>query len=94
MIRKFIIASLLVVGGPAFAHSKSTDMTCAAAANTVASQGAVVLYYGDGLYDRFVAHQGHCERDEVAAPAWIPTADNAQCFVGYTCEQRNDSGAN
>lgn len=78
-----------VMAPAAFAHPLTLDMSCAEAKATVDSEGAIVLRTGLHTYDRFVAHQGYCMRSEVTKPAWVPTNDSAQCFVGYTCGQRN-----
>jgi hypothetical protein len=63
----------------------SLAMTCGQAAALVSSRGAIVLGTGRYLYDRFVHHRGFCAITEATKPAWVPTADTPQCFVGYTC---------
>jgi hypothetical protein len=73
----------------------TTRMSCAAARALVMRQGAIVLGTGRSLYDRnapplfdrYVNSQAYCKRDEVTEPAFVPTADNPQCFLGYTCRQ-------
>ena len=64
----------------------SPGLRCGDVANLVSLNGARVITTGDGTYDRYVAAQRYCTRGETTKPAWIPTADNPQCFVGYTCE--------
>jgi hypothetical protein len=86
-----VLASILMAAGPALARPNTTAMTCSKAHSLVQSHGAIVLSTGTWTYDRFVAHQGHCMLGEVTRPAWVPTRDNAQCFVGYTC-QHDDRG--
>jgi hypothetical protein len=44
-----------------------------------------VLGTGGHTYDRFVHHRGFCLITETTKPAWVPTRDTPQCFVGYTC---------
>jgi hypothetical protein len=73
----------------------TTRMSCAAARVLVMREGAIVLGTGHSLYDRnapplfdrYVNSQAYCKRDEVTEPAFVPTADNPQCFIGYTCRQ-------
>lgn len=87
---KTLIIALAFASTPAFAMPSTLNMTCAQAANLVASHGAIVLRTGAYTYDRYVAHQGFCALGETTKPAWVPTADSAQCFIGYYCGQRND----
>ncbi len=65
----------------------TTRMTCAAAADTVRRYGAIVLHSGPNIYDRYVNAQNFCLRDEIMKPSWVPSADRAQCFVGYRCQR-------
>lgn len=85
---KTAIALLIALGASAAsARTYTTQMTCAEARNLVEANGAVVLYERPHIYDRYVAHQGFCMYGEVTRPAWIQTADDNQCFVGYVCRQ-------
>ena len=65
----------------------SPPLTCQAARQIVASRGAAVLSTGGYAYDRYVSSNRFCALGETTEPAWIPTADSAQCFVGYRCRQ-------
>lgn len=73
--------------GPTHTRINSRGMSCASVQNAVAANGAVILYYGEGLYERVVAHQGYCSRpaNDETKPFWAPAADG-WCFAGYTCE--------
>jgi hypothetical protein len=85
---KFAMTSLLLLmGSEAWAQSRlvSTTLTCSRAAGLVASQGAGVLGTGTYTYDRYVSGSNFCVRSEPTMPAWVPTLDNPQCFVGYLC---------
>ena len=91
---KFLSAMLLagLAAGPAMAQSVggrpyTPRMSCAAAHALVARSGAIVLGTGPDLYDRYVSGGGSCSIDLVAKPAFVPSADNPQCMVGYTCEK-------
>jgi hypothetical protein len=64
---------------------QSTAMTCRQAASLVFSRGAVVLGTGGATYDRFVRDRSFCEITEATRPAYAPTRDDPQCFVGYRC---------
>ena len=72
-------------GALAQGRPSSTSMTCAAAANFVASRGAVVIGTGGDTFERAVAHQGFCLRGQDTRPLFSPTRDNNACFIGYYC---------
>jgi hypothetical protein len=59
---------------------------CRAVADAVATRQAVALGTGEGKYDRHVSSAAQCFRDQALTPGWAPSADNASCFIGYTCE--------
>jgi len=84
-----MILALALASPSAFAMPNATRLSCAAATNLVAQHGAIVLRTGEFTYDRYVAHAGFCGSESSAKPAWIATADSAQCFVGYYCGQDN-----
>jgi hypothetical protein len=75
---------------PAFAQGRpdTTRMQCRAAAALVSARGAIVLSTGPNTYDRYVRGDGFCLPDEVTRPAFVPAADNPQCFIGYYCLSR------
>ena len=82
--------------GPTNVHVYSYKMKCAAVQTAVANNGAVILHYGKGLYERVVTDGSYCNSAarQFAEAFWAPTKDNAQCFVGYTCEDSNGGGSN
>jgi hypothetical protein len=71
-------------------------MSCAAARALVTARGAIVLGTGSSLYDRnapplydrYVVSRAYCSSTQVVEPAFVPTTDNRQCFIGYTCRER------
>lgn len=83
-------AGLFVEAAQAQGRPDSLRMSCASARGLVSTRGAVVLGSGPDIYDRYVAAQGFCQRDEITKPAWVPTADTRQCFVGYRCQRVDD----
>ncbi|MBB4039958.1 putative membrane protein [Microvirga flocculans] len=70
-------------------HPMTLRMACAQARALVATQGAIVLSTSPFTYDRYVGAYGYCALGEIATPAWVPTADVAECPVGYRCLGRN-----
>jgi hypothetical protein len=89
-VRPFLLAfalSLLAAEALAQARPLSTRMSCRQAAGLIQSRGALVLGTGVHTYDRFVRDRSFCEITEFADPAFAPTLDNPQCFVGYTCKE-------
>jgi hypothetical protein len=87
MLRILLACTACLVATSALAQPRpsSVAMTCAQAAGLVASRGAIVLGTGGYTYARFVHHRGFCLITETTKPAWVPTRDTPQCFVGYTC---------
>ena len=90
-ISLFAADAFWAMSAEAFAQSRplTTRMSCAQAKGLVASQGAVVLNTGPLTYDRYVGSSSACALGEVMEPAWVPTADSAQCPIGYRCASRN-----
>jgi hypothetical protein len=82
----------LCAASPCLAQARpnTTTMSCKAAAGVVDAQGAVVLSTGPTTYDRYVASKSFCQFDEILRPAFVPTADNPQCFIGYYCYPNED----
>lgn len=86
-MKTLLFTACLLVAAVAHARPDSMNMTCAEAKNLVDAHGAIVIGTGPHIYDRYVAHGGYCMSGEVAKPAWIETADDFQCMVGYRCAQ-------
>jgi hypothetical protein len=86
---KTVFASLVIAGMSTSALAQPTattlNMTCDQARQIVASQGAVVLHTSPTTYDRYVRDSSFCAHSATAQPAWIRTADSAQCPVGGIC---------
>jgi hypothetical protein len=79
------ITALLHTGAFAQSRPLTTEMTCRQTKSLVTGSGGIVLSTGQQTYDRYVRSQAFCLPAEFAQPAWVPTADTPQCFVGYTC---------
>lgn len=82
----------ILVGASVAAHARTDARTlsCQAAKDLVYGSGAIVLTTGPNTYDRYVAAQSYCAFPLVAMPAWIATADNPRCAVGFLCTQKKD----
>jgi hypothetical protein len=82
---KPILIAVAIAGLATGAHAQSgpttLSMTCAQARGAVTSQGAIVLRTGPTTYDRYVRDSSFCALQETAWPAWVRTADIAQCPV-------------
>ncbi|WP_210381301.1 hypothetical protein [Microvirga zambiensis] len=90
-ISLFTAVAFVTLSAEAFAQSRplTTRMSCSQAKGLVAAQGAIVLSTGPLTYDRYVRTSSACALGEVIEPAWVPTADSAQCPIGYRCASRN-----
>jgi len=79
------LIAIAIAGMATGVHAQSgpttLSMTCAQARGIVASQGGVVLRTGPTTYDRYVRDSSFCALQETAWPAWVGTADVAQCPV-------------
>jgi len=84
-----LAAVAVLVPLSAQARPYTPAMTCNATAATVARQGAIVLDTGPHTYDRYVRDRSFCEITEYVRPEWVRTADNPQCFIGYTCTEQS-----
>lgn len=85
---------LVVAASAAFAQSRLDSLTasCDTVSRTVQQRGAAIIGTGRFVYDRFVSHAGYCALAQITEPAWLRTADNPQCFVGYRCRDRGPRG--
>jgi hypothetical protein len=88
MMRFALSLMLMLTAGSVLAQSRpsSPDRTCAANRQSVVANGAIVLGTGGHTFDRFVRDRGFCQHGEFLEPAWVPSRDAAQCFVGYRCK--------
>lgn len=97
MMRAYVRACLMTGGllvgmtMASAAHAQNrpntVNMSCEQAQSIVQRSGAVVLGTGGQSYDRYVRSRAFCTPSEVTKPAWAPTADVAQCFIGFRCEE-------
>ena len=78
---------LLIVDAAQAQQANTTRMSCAAAQQLVTRQGAIVLRTSATTYNRYVSSRAYCMRTEINEPAFVPAADDRQCFVGYTCRE-------
>jgi hypothetical protein len=89
MKRSILVLVLVLAAFPAHAISRynSMGMSCAAARDRIAEEGAVILRYHSArhpnlaLYDRYVSHGGMCALGQGAVVDSVPTRDNPHCVV-------------
>jgi hypothetical protein len=84
-----LLAGVLFAASAAHAQNRpnTVNMSCAQAQSIVTRSGAIVLGTGGQSYDRYVSSRAYCTPSEITKPAWVPTADVAQCFIGFRCEE-------
>jgi hypothetical protein len=68
----------------------TSQRTCGANRQLVLKDGAVVLDTGPTTYARFVKSGAECMVDQFPEPAWVPSSNNPQCFIGYRCKDGSD----
>jgi hypothetical protein len=86
LIALIAIAIAIAAPGAASAETYTPALACRSVEALVTQHGSAILYTGGGAYDRYVRDQGECQRDEELRPGYARAADNASCFVGYTCQ--------
>jgi hypothetical protein len=87
-----IITGLLATTSIAQSSGHRPDtryMNCGAAISLIQGKGAAILRTGAHTYDKYVANHAYCARDEALKRAYVPTADNRRCNVGYRCVEKN-----
>jgi hypothetical protein len=83
--------ALVTTGALAQVGPSTTGRPCAADRALVNARGAAVLSTGQYSYGRFVRDSRYCQVDQYLQPAWVPSDDTAQCFVGYRCADGPDN---
>jgi hypothetical protein len=88
MIRPALAVLLALSTTAASAQPRLSSVTqpCGASQQYVFARGAVVLGTGGYTYDRFVRDRNFCEFNQFLEPAFVPSLDTPQCFVGYRCK--------
>ena len=88
MIRLPVVLTLVLVATSSHAQPRPSTVNrpCGANQQLVFSRGAIVLGTGGFSYDRFVRDRRFCEFNEYTEPAFVPSLDTPQCFVGYRCK--------
>ena len=82
-----VVAVTLTTTSIAAARPNTTTMTCAQAAATVSSAGAITLSTGKNTYERYVASISHCMPRQSTEAGIAPTRDNPRCQVGLLCRR-------
>lgn len=80
-------SALAPTAAVAQAMPNSLNMSCAATFDMVRQRGAVVIATGPNIFGRYVSDQRYCSLGETTFPAWLQTADQSQCFIGYRCRE-------
>jgi hypothetical protein len=89
-MKALLVLALVTIGASAHAFDRSRA-TCSQLQSLVASRGAVVIHYGDGLYQRFVSTGSYCATGEYAKQTYIPAADTQTCLL-YYCQSEDRGG--
>ena len=82
--------ALLTTAATAQVGPPTSQRTCSANRQLVMRDGAVVLDTGPSTYARFVKNGSECMVDQFPEPAWVPSSNNLQCFIGYRCKDGSD----
>src|SRR5215211_8377148 len=85
-----LVLTLLATAATAQGGPPTSQRTCGANRQLVLKEGAVVLDTGPSTYARFVRSGAECLVDQFPEPAWVPSSNNPQCFIGYRCKDGSD----
>lgn len=88
-MKTLIALSILTMASIASARTYTTQMTCEQARALVLRDGYAVLYSSPSIYDRYVTNLRYCIVGNELRPAWVPTRDRHDCYVGSTCHVRD-----
>ena len=83
-----LFAVAATTAAPAQDMPNSLTMSCAATSKLVREKGEVVIASGPNIFQRIISEPGACFGEQVATPAWLPTADQSECLVGLRCQER------
>ncbi|WP_404286342.1 hypothetical protein ACD578_15510 [Microvirga sp. RSM25] len=86
----FLALGLMIAAATAQVGPPTSQRTCGANRQLVMRDGAVVLDTGPMTYARFVRSGAECTVDQFPEPAWVPSSNNPQCFIGYRCKDGSD----
>ena len=93
MLRSLLAISALALTATVAAAQvgpPTSQRTCGANRQLVMKEGAVVLDTSPSTYARFVRSGAECLVDQFPEPAWVPSSNNPQCFIGYRCKDGSD----
>ena len=93
MLRSLLAISALALTATVAAAQvgpPTSQRTCGANRQLVMKEGAVVLDTSPSTYARFVKSGAECLVDQFPEPAWVPSSNNPQCFIGYRCRDGSD----
>ena len=85
-----LAVTLITTAATAQVGPPTSQRTCGANRQLVQREGAVVLDTGPSTYARFVKNGSECTVDQFPEPAWVPSSNNPQCFIGYRCRDSSD----
>ncbi|RDI59777.1 hypothetical protein [Microvirga subterranea] len=86
----FLALALTASAATAQVGPPTSQRSCSANRQLVLKDGSVVLDTGPMTYARFVRSGAECLVDQFPGPAWVPSSNNPQCFIGYRCKDGSD----
>jgi hypothetical protein len=93
-MKRVLLSSLLLAlaanAAAAQVGPPTSQRTCGANRQLVMKDGQVVLDTSPTTYARFVKSGAQCLVDQFPEPAWVPSSNNPQCFIGYRCKDGSD----
>ena len=87
-LTSILITGLLVSTTMVQARPDSRYMSCSAAQSLIHNKGAVVISTGTHTYDKYVKNHAYCNLNQILRRAYVPTADQRRCKIGYRCIEK------
>lgn len=87
------LAAFLAGSAVAAERQSTRGLSCSAIKALVTRDGEVVLASSETAYETVLADGGACQNGDSGSPAYVPSADEANCFAGWRCTQRSSDGS-
>lgn len=83
-----LITGLLISTTIVQARPDTRYMSCGQANSLVQNNGAIIFSTGAHTYDKYVKNRAYCNMGQILERAFVPTADQRRCKVGFRCKEK------
>lgn len=86
-----VFASIVATSAVGQERLYAPAASCAKINAAVQSEGAIVISTSRHTYDRYVSNGSFCYYNQITKAEWVQSSDKEECFIGYTCKERDGS---